>query len=307
MYYRKIIRNRLNLNPTPLHPISNMSRYVLRPGYYPLKQENEEMNRTKIRMGQKSFLVVTYETGRKINIFVGGHEKWCINCELIKRDNEIQQTGYLIKVRYDKLCSLEYNFQRGFDTKQLLIFLVKYINDKYPAVKGLLFNDMSTRSCDNEYEMNLAVMTYLYSEKTWYEKNFGAYISPQSKEEWKKIITKYNASKKESWDNIKETIRNEEEITNKTDEEMEELYRNTINWKEFFEPIYNEIGIGDFCNFVSLWIDSFIGKYFNNLQSLTFILPIRSYMIEYKEEEYKGSGGRRFTRRNTNKMSRDYK
>lgn len=284
---------------------------VRRPGDYPNSRDGEIMTKTIIRIGKiQSFLLVSYESHKFINIYVGGHNKWCINCDLIKRDNILQPLGYLNQVRYDLQCSLEHSFVKGIDTKQIINFLVQYINNKYPEVKELIFSDLSTRSCDNDAYVNLAVMTYLYSEKTWYEKNFGAYISPNSEAEWKQIKTLYEKVDKEGhnkvdWETIKYIIVNDEKLTKMTDNELEELYNKSKTWKEFFEPIYNRIKIDKFCIYISSWLQRFILKYFNTLQGLKYILPIKDYNINYVESEYK-NGGRRYTRRATRKQDKDY-
>ena len=277
-----------------------------RNGFYPNTSQNNTIKLTKTAIcikNSKSFLLVSQETNRTINIYLGGPEKWCVHCELIKdENNELKEIGYLVKLRYDMLCSLEHNFARGQDTKQLLYFLIQYIHNTYPTVNVLQFNDLSTRKCDNMTEVNLAVMTYLYTEKTWYEKNFGSYISPQSQQEYDRIKTQYNKSKEIPWETMKYTIQNYDNITKMNDSEMERLYNDTNNWKNFFEQIYNKIEIGDFCVFISSWLNSFILKYFNNLQGLSFFMPIKDYKINYSESKYM-RGGRRFTRRITRKHS----
>lgn len=287
------------------------------PGEYPAPLDNETITKSVIRIATtQSFLIVTYESQRTITIYVGGHDKWCINCELIKRDNKIQPLGYLTKLRYDLFCSLEHSFLKGKDTKELVFFLVQYINDKYPTVKELMFNDLSTRRCDNDEEVNLAVMTYLYSEQTWYEKNFGAYVGTQSEQEWNRIKDVYKKTYKQknndefknkvAWDEMRETIRNNEAITKMTDRDLEELYNKTETWKGFFEPIYDKIKIDKFCIWISSWIDRFIKKYFNNLYGLSYILPIKDYKIKYTENKY-NRGGRSYTRKSTRKQDKDYK
>lgn len=277
-------------------------------GYYPDKEEKTTLTKIKIQIGNsQSFLVVSYETSKSINIYIGGPEKWCINCEVIKDGSTIKYQGYLTKVRYDMLCSLEHSFAKGFDTKQIIYFLIQYIHNKYPNVKELIFNDASTKKCDNETDVNLAVMTYLYLEKTWYEKNFGAYLSDQSKPEFERILSRYNKSKIIPWDEMSITIKNNE-YSGLSDIELANLYNSTKTWKEFFETIYNKIEIADFCVFISSWIDNFILKYFNNLQGLTYLIPIKDYKLKFTESEYNPKkGGRRYTRKSTRKQSKDYK
>jgi hypothetical protein len=128
----------------------------------------------------------------------------------------------------------------------------------------------------------------LYTEKTWYEKNFGAYVSPQSENTFKDIIVKFNTSKKTlSWDVIRATINNYKQLPY-TESEIEQMYQNTETWKDFFAPIQKKIDISGFCIFVSSWLESFILKYFNNLMGLTYRLPIKSTDIEYSKNIFKG-------------------
>lgn len=278
-------------------------------GYYP-NGDNSIITKTKILIGNtQSFLVVSYQTEKSINIYVGGPEKWCINCELIrdKERNVIKPIGYLNRIRYDMLCSLEHSFAKGYDTKQLVYFLLQYIHDKYPSVKELLFNDASTRKCNNEIDVNLAVMSYLYSGQTWYEKNFGAYINNEYKFLYDNIINRYNNFKNIPWNEMSITILNNE-YSGLSDDEIEELYNSSKTWRDFFGTIFNKIEIADFCMFISNWLDNFILKYFNNLQGFTYLMPIRDYNLKYVESGYNlKKGGRRYTRKSTRKHSKDYK
>lgn len=284
---------------------------IKRVGEYPHPRDNEILTKTVIRIGtSKSFLVAKYESSKSINIYIGGHIKWCINCDIIKRDNIIQQIGYLNQVRYDIKCSLEHSFLKGIDTKQIVYYLVQYIHNRYPEVKELLFSDLSIRQCDNSAYVNLAVMTYLYSEQTWYEKNFGAYIAPISIEEYNKLKENYekvdkNGRNKVDWEIMTNTIMNNMSLTKMSDNELEALYNKSKTWKEFFEPIYNKIKIDKFCIFISTWLSTFINRYFNTLHGLKYMIPIKDNKIEYIELEYK-TGGRRFTRKSTQKQDKDY-
>lgn len=242
--------------------------------------------RETLKIANQTIVLTTYETEYGINIYLGGAKHWCIHCELIKdKDtNRLKREGYLIKIRYDMLCSIEENIKRGGDMSKLLNLLIQYINDTYPDVKHLLFNDLSTRRCDNGYTNNLAVMTYLYSEKTWYEKNFGASIAASSRQALEDIITRFSASKIKPWEIIKNTIYNYKELPL----DVEQLYSASKTWKEFFEEIIKTINIQQFCIFISPWLDSFIIKYFNNLMGLTYQLPIQQTNLTYTKNKYAG-------------------
>jgi hypothetical protein len=268
-----------------------------------IKKEGEypstmEFKKEMLKIDNKTIILSTSETNKSINIYLGGEKHWCLHCELSKDGNQIKEEGYLIKIRYDMLCSVEESIQRGGDMTKLLKLLIQHIHNTYPAVKCILFNDSSTRRCDNGYDTNLAVMTYLYSGKTWYEKNFYATIAQQSKDALQSIVTKLNKSKEDtSWSIIKEVMYNYKDLPF-TEKELESHYTdNSKTWIDFFEPIVKKIGVSNFCIFISPWIDSFILKYFNNLMGLTYALPIMSTNINYVKAAYIGGRYKSFFKR----------
>ncbi len=258
---------------------------IKKEGEYPL---NIASKRELLVIENKTIVLTIYEKTSSINIYLGGVKHWCINCEEIKDDNgKIKEEAYLIKIRYDLLCSIEEKIQRGGDITKLLKLLIQYINNTYPTVNYLLFNDLSSRRCDNGIDTNLAVMTYLYSGKTWYEKNFDTVIAEQSIEALRQITEHYNESKMVPWIKMKDTINNYK-VLPYTDNEIELLYNNSKTWRIFFEEIHMKIGMSQFCIFVSSWLDSFILKYFNNLMGLTYKIPVKPTNITYTQKEFKG-------------------
>ena len=278
---------------------------VKKEGEYPITKIPPR--REALKIDNHTIILSIYETDYNINLYLGGVKHWCIHSELSKENNKLKKEGFLIKIRYDMLCSVEESIGRGGDITKLLKLLLQIIHDRYPDVKYLLFNDLSTRRCDNATNVNLAVMTYLYSEKTWYENASGAFAAPQSEKEFVTIKSKFRKAKETPWDIMSATIKNHEQYSGHSDNELETLYQNSKSWKEFFEPIYKKIDISDFCVFISIWLDSFILKYFNNLQSLSFIMPIKDYGITYTPQDYI-KGGRSITRRRPRIIpSRDYK
>lgn len=257
---------------------------IKREGDYPIGLKGI---RHQLKMDNRTIILTTYETETSITIYLGGAKHWCIHCDLIKENGRIKEEGYLIKIRYDLLCSVEENIQHGGDITKLLNLLIQYINNIYPEVKYLLFNDLSTRRCDNGYNTNLAVMTYLYSGKTWYEKNFGARISLNSKDTLDEIIKEFNKSKNQPWNIIRDTIYNYKDLPY-SEKEIEEMYNKSNTWQEFFGAINDKIKINNFCIFISSWIDSFIIKYFNNLMGLKYQMPIKATNIVYTKNEFVG-------------------
>jgi len=271
--------------------------------------------RVALKIDNHTIIQTIYETNSDIDIYLGGVKRWCIHCTLHKENNKIKEKGFLVKIRYDMLCSVEEKIKAGGDIKKLLQLLIQYIHDSYPDVKYLSFSDLSTRRCDNESTVNLAVMTYLYSGETWYEKNFDVTIAEQSKDTLDEIIKIFNKSKINTpWSVIKSTIYNYKELpfTEKeletlydykelpklTEQELEKVYKDVsfaetkgikvTSWKDFFEPIFIRIGIERFCIFISPWLDRFISQYFNNLMGLSYDMPIKPTNIKYTKSEFVG-------------------
>ena len=195
---------------------------VKREGDYPSGLTPTKRNALKV--DNHTIIQTIYEINSTIHIYLGGVKRWFIHSTIHKDNNKIKEEGFLVKIRYDMLCSVEEKIQAGGDIKYLLQLLIQYIHDTYPEVKYLLFNDLSTRRCDNEINVNLAVMTYLYSGKTWYEKNFDVTIANQSKVALDDIIIKLNKSKiNTSWSEVKDMIYNYKELPF-TEKELDALY-----------------------------------------------------------------------------------
>lgn len=260
---------------------------VKKEGAYPQKSDGTSIHKTKLTVKNHTILLVQYENENHISLYLGGKYTWCVHCGLVKENGQLKPIGYLVKIRYDMLCSLEEDIKHGGDIKQLVNLLIQHIHNTFPAVKELYFNDLSIRKCNNMNDVNLAVMTYLYTEKTWYERNFGAYIAQHNIVEWNRIIANFKRSKMYSWETIKGMITNYSTLPF-TEGELRVNYESASSWMEFFEPIFKKLGIANFCIFVSDWLDMFISTYFNNLMGLTYIFPIKNTNTEYTVENYQG-------------------
>lgn len=274
-----------------------MPRTSKKPGDYPTGENSQHKSYTleKITVGSFGLFCRTYETSERINLYFGGMEKWCTHVQLIREPlSSPKSLGYLIKVRYDSLCSLSKNTERSGNTVMIVKTMLQYIADKYPTVTQLQFNDLSQRTCDNQTEAFLGVMTYLYLGKTWYMKHFNATIHPDSVSFMEQAVDKLNRAKIENkWEKMRLTITNKEGYIPMTDVEMGKLYDSSPTWQVFFRTILNSADISLFCMFFSEWQDTFIQMYFNNLVSVSFLMPVVSQGFEYKINEYRAEGGRR--------------
>lgn len=133
-----------------------------------------------ISIGSKKMIMTIHETDRSIKLYIGNKTVYCIDVLLEKAiTGELYDTGYLSKIRWDKVCSLDNEFEKGKDSVMLVKLIISYINSNYPSVKKLRFTDLSTKECDDGSSINLAALKYLTLGKTWYEDKFGASIDEE--------------------------------------------------------------------------------------------------------------------------------
>lgn len=90
----------------------SISSQIRRDGDYPI--DKTPTTRNALKIDNHTVIETIYETTKTVNMYLGGVKRWCIHCELIKDENNtIKETGFLIKIRYDMLCSIEERVGRG--------------------------------------------------------------------------------------------------------------------------------------------------------------------------------------------------
>ena len=269
----------------------------------------------------KTLLVTTHETNSSILIFIGGHDVYCIEAQIMKAaSGEDPSIGNFTKIRFDVNCSLEHNFVRGYDTTMILKFLLTYIKRTYPYVNVMRFNDhsfrrneclssyndenASMRTCDNGATVELSQMLYMIRGKTWYETHFGAYLADESAQKFKLLEDRFQEKKKTiSWSMMKDIITTQFPID---EPELEDLYTKATTWQEFFAPLNERIGTSNMCIFMAPWLGRFVLQYFRfNFIAEMYLLPVRDSKIDYVLAEYQRGGSTRFTRKRRTQPMRD--
>ena len=252
-------------------------RNIKREGLYPPVKPGSKSTKIKVKVGNKTFLIVTHESEFSYMIYIGGRDVYCIEVQLLKPSigANISQ-GFFSKIRYDEGCALDTSFIRGEDSQLILKFLLTYIYYEYPYVKTMAYNDLSTRECNDGSKVNLSEMTYIRTGKTWYEKNFDAYLQPEFSSIFKRKEEKFQELKKVmEWDTINV-------LTDRSYAEYKDLYNSSNTWQEFFGTISDKIGITKFCISASPWLSNFITVYLQVLFiGFTYIIPIKDYDIPY--------------------------
>lgn len=253
------------------------------------------------KIHRKTMIITTYETSNLIKIYIGNKDIYCIDVQLLK-DKELNtiSTGYLTKARWDSECSLGEPFGKGADTIIMIKLLITYIKNNYPNVSELLFNDMSTKTCDNGSSVSLAAMKLFTDGKTWYETHFDISLDDIYTELYTELKKSINQKKQEltfdkfsMYSNI-----NSLDIQH---EKLKYIYNSNDTWQGFFSKIRDIIGISKLCIWLSKngWFDIFLFTILRiNISSIQFILNIKKYNeINYKIINNIG-GKYRLTRKN---------
>jgi hypothetical protein len=257
-----------------------------------------------IAVASKTLKVTTYETQDTYTIFIGGHDLYCIECMIYKPESSFARfvptnIARLVQIYYNVNCSLEGNFQRGIDTTRIFQTLCEHIRNTYTHIDTISLTDASFRTCDNGHDVDLAVMTYLRTGKTWYEKNYGAYLDDSDIPKFRKMEQRMQQLKLTmSWIEFKQFIKGDYPLS---ELELQTMFESASTWLDFFGPLSDKIGISEFCIFVSPWLSAFwdISKY--SFASGTYYVPLKNIpSISYKPTEYK-RGGKRFTRKRLNR------
>jgi hypothetical protein len=275
-------------------------RRAKQPGLIQSPNTYLKMQKEKISYNNKIYIITTYETETGYIIYFGSNTIYCVDILIRKGFNNTQQEyGTLAQLRWDSNCAIEGSiFEKGEDTVNILKLAISYINKSYPFVKYLLFNDTSTKKCDDGTSVSLSGMKYFTDGKTWYEDRLNAKIEPVYEILYNALMEKTKKIKeKMSWEEVNYIIPFTQIYTYISEEELKLLYENTSTWQDFFKSIRNKIGISNLCIWFGYksWFDSFIE---NNLRfgitSIKFYFDVKEFNLEYSIKQI---GGKRKTRK----------
>jgi len=257
----------------------------------------------KVGSGAKSLKLTIHETADTVTLYIGGHDVYCIDFLFYKPDSPYGRIfdvslGYLSHVYYDMQCSLEHNFRKGLDTHMIMKLLITYIKANYPHIRGIKLKDASYKTCDNDQHILLSEMSYLTTGRTWYEKNFNAYINPTDKAKFDAAVREFDTHKESiSWEMFQSFIKGPlpEPIS---EDALKTAYETSATWIIFFTKLRDMVGVSQFCIFAAPWLHSFVMAIMRfDFTSVEYIIPVDdTHKINYTRENYK-RGGRRFTRK----------
>ena len=136
--------------------------------------------KSKIDNYVKYYYVNVSETEYEYNILVGGLKIKCINIIIINKKNNIAMLELL---QHHLKCSLFSDLKKGDEVIDLLKNSLLFVISKYPNIKYFELIDNSFILCKNKKRISLPDLTFVKYNKTWYEQNFEAIPSKNSKDD----------------------------------------------------------------------------------------------------------------------------
>lgn len=129
-----------------------------------------------------------------------------------------------------------------------------FVSKSCPFIEGFEINDLSTRLCDNDTTITLSYFSITTYGKTWYEKNFKAYIiDEQKRKNYEDIICDLFKRKLPEWDAFNVLFLRG--VNNEIKDKLKLIHENSTTYKSLFKNINNE-GISNACIYLEPWIDT---------------------------------------------------
>jgi hypothetical protein len=179
----------------------------------------------------------------------------------------------LITTHYDSRCSIGEKLERGDGTRHMINTALTFVLKMCPFIEEFEINDASTRICDNNTTITLSYFSITQYGKTWYEKNFNAFIPKLIKKNriynnktikntnnhieidkmtlYKNTVNELLSKSLPEWDIFNILFLRNMNI-NKT--ELQILYKKSKTYGELFKHIH-ELGISNACIYLQPWID----------------------------------------------------
>lgn len=270
------------------------------PRYYPKKSSQTETC-YEMKTSENRFLLTVRESNESdsIMIYIGGTDTYCIECQLFKHS----PIANLPKIMYDEKCSLTGKFERGTDTLRIMSLLISYIQDTYPHITSITFDDYSTRECEHGVHIELAPFYYALYNETWYMNRMNAYVyNPIEKDIFETKTLEFQASKKTTpWEIFDSFVTTKHPLPIG---QMVDLYNVSKSWLDFFNALKAALknNMKTLCEYMYPWIVSFIYKFAHiRFTAIQFAIPIQMNdkisRVEYVLSPFVKSMGGKYTRK----------
>jgi hypothetical protein len=223
-----------------------------------------------------------------------GEKKTCVDIYVMypEMKKEIQSVNYkiakLITTHYNEKCSIDKKLERGEGTKHMINTAMYFVYKMCPFIDGFDINDASTRDCENNTTIVLSYFSITSIGKTWYEKNFKAYIADTAKRnKYHNTVEKLLAQQLPSWDVFEAMFLRG--IDNEIIATIKNIYSESNTYQTLFKNIHN-LGINKACVYLQPWIEKLMltTDLRNYILYTQWVIPINSVkqvnLINYKKE-----------------------
>lgn len=246
------------------------------------------------------FNIGSYQTEEK-------EKKTCVDIYVMYEplSRELPNINYkiakLITTHHDERCSVDEKLQRGEGTQHMIHTALSFVYRMCNFIEGFEINDASTRLCNNSTTITLSYFSITNYGKTWYERNFNAfipieYVKSSQYGERKNTTTKNRNDKKNGIDKMKKykdavnnlmmqklsdwelfTILFLRKTSNEIRSVLKELYDKSSTYGEFFKQIHSK-GVGEACIYLQPWIDQLMlsTDLANYVLHTRWVIPINS-------------------------------
>lgn len=234
-------------------------------------------------------------------------KKTCVDIHVMYPDSQKvlpfinYKLAKLITTHYNERCSVNEKLERSEGTKHMINTALYLVSKMCPFVEGFELNDASTRLCDNNTTITLSYFSITNYGKTWYEKNFNAYIEDKIKSaNYKQTIHTLLATNLSDWDTFRIMFLRDTEKD--VQSHLESIYKASRTYEDFFKNIH-KIGISKSCVYMQPWIDNLMltTDLRNYILFTQWVIPVKSIkhikIVNYTTEHSISGGKQRKSRK----------
>jgi hypothetical protein len=212
------------------------------------------------------YSIIDHSKSNSDRILLGGNVGQCVDITVSLSSNK----GYLSSLTYDEWCNCNQNLTKGM-TINMAHTAINIVKNKYTYINRLYLNDESKQFCGNTMSGDLSHVKLFYFKLafeglTWYEKRFDANLSERH------LLSDLMIRLDD------ELIKNHNPLVlypNETNIKIMNLYKQSINIREFFEKLKLEAlkisSTADpiLCNWCSSWLEDFMIKILPGIDKYT--------------------------------------
>jgi hypothetical protein len=230
----------------------------------------------------------------------------CVDINLYFKDNKIK--AEVSQLKYHKECSIQKTLQKGIGTQNMFLTMLALVMQMYSDIDSFQFKDFSEKECDNGANIHLGYFSLITSNKTWYEKNFGALLKNET------VQKIYNQEKDKF--NKKDIIGVDmleilSKVKNLLKEIILDIYNISDSYNTFFSNLNKKFGKSMLCEYLQPWIKTFMIKMdFEQYFYMDWIIPVqeirkRNIKIRYSKiiSKSKNFNTTNYTRNNKKRNS----